>query len=83
MLLLDTLNQMIPSAVRATVISMNSLCVRAIFAALGPAVGYAIDGWGLSLVLLACGGVSLAVYTFVLLPLVFREILVGQPSRLD
>jgi hypothetical protein len=82
-LLLDALNQRIPSAIRATVMSMNSLCVRAIFAVFGPAVGYAIDGWGLSLVLLASGCLSFAVYAFVLLPLVLREIMVSQPSRLD
>jgi predicted MFS family arabinose efflux permease len=82
-LLLDALNQRIPSANRATIISMTSLCVRGIFAVLGPAVGYAIDGWGLALVLSVFSCLSFAIYVFLLLPLVLREIMVSQPSRLE
>src|SRR5438128_10111826 len=50
-LVLEALNDRIPSAFRATVISISQLGVRAFFCLLGPLVGYGIDAWGLPSVL--------------------------------
>ena len=44
-LFLESLNERISSAFRATVISMAQLGIRASFCLLGPLVGYGIDGW--------------------------------------
>jgi hypothetical protein len=52
---LNTLNEKLSSAFRATVISMAQLGTRAAFALVGPLVGYGIDAWGLSSVLSALG----------------------------
>jgi hypothetical protein len=72
-LFLDALNQRIPTAIRATVNSMASLCIRAIFSLLGPLVGYGIDGWGLSLVLAAAAVACSIAFVFLLLPLILRR----------
>jgi len=57
-LFLNAINERIASGVRATVISMASLGVRACFSLLGPLVGFGIDGWGLPWVLTAIGILS-------------------------
>ena len=44
-LFLESLNERISSAFRATVISLAQLEIRASFCLLGPLVGYGIDGW--------------------------------------
>ena len=72
-LFLDSLNEKIPSAFRATVISLSQLGIRASFFLLGPLVGSGIDGWGLPSVLSALGIVFSMAFVFLLLPLVLRE----------
>jgi hypothetical protein len=72
-LLLGALNERIASTMRATVISMASLSVRAAFSLLGPLVGYGIDFWGLSLVLAALGILYAIAFVVLLLPLIRRE----------
>jgi len=70
---LNTLNEKLSSAFRATVISMAQLGTRASFALVGPLAGYGIDAWGLSPVLSALGVVFAVVFVLLLLPLVLRE----------
>jgi MFS family permease len=72
-LFLNTLNEKISSAFRATVISMASLGTRASFCLLGPLVGYGIDVWGLPSVLSALGILFSTAFVVLLLPLVGRE----------
>lgn len=72
-LFLNALNEKIPSAFRATVISMANLGTRASFCLLGPLVGYGIDAWGLASVLWALGILSSIVFVFLLLPLIVPE----------
>jgi MFS family permease len=72
-LFLSALNERIASGMRATVLSMASLAVRASFSLLGPVVGYGIDGWGLSPVLAAIGAVYAIAFTVLLLPLILRD----------
>jgi hypothetical protein len=52
-LFLEALNERISSALRAIVISMANLAIRASFCLLGRLVGYGIDAWGLPAVLSA------------------------------
>jgi MFS family permease len=70
---LNTLNEKISSAFRATLISMAQLGTRASFALLGPLVGYGIDVRGLPSVLSALGVLFAVVFVVLLLPLVMRE----------
>jgi MFS family permease len=70
---LNTLNEKISSAFRATVISMAQMGTRASFALLGPIVGYGIDAWGLQSVLSALGVLFAIAFVLLLLPLVLRE----------
>jgi hypothetical protein len=72
-LFLETLNERISSAFRATVISLSQLGVRASFCLLGPLVGYGIDAWGLPPVLSALGTLFSIAFVCLLLPLVLRE----------
>jgi MFS family permease len=77
---LNTLNEKLSSAFRATVISMAQLGTRASFALVGPLVGYGIDAWGLSPVLSALGVVFAVVFVLLLLPLVLRETRLGRAA---
>jgi Major Facilitator Superfamily len=70
---LNTLNEKISSAFRATVISMAQMGTRASFALLGPLVGYGIDAGGLQSVLPALGVLFAIAFVLLLLPLVLRE----------
>jgi MFS family permease len=70
---LNTLNEKISSAFRATVISMAQMGTRASFALLGPLVGYGIDAWGLQSVLPALGVLFAIAFVLLLLPRVLRE----------
>jgi MFS transporter len=72
-LLMEALNERIPSAFRATVISLSQLGLRASFCLLGPLVGYGIDAWGLPSVLSALGILFSIVFVGLLLPLALRE----------
>jgi hypothetical protein len=79
-LFLEALNERISSAIRATVISMANLGIRASFCLLGPLVGYGIDAWGLPSVLSALGVLFSIAFACLLLPLVLRE---RAPSPAD
>lgn len=72
-LFLETLNERISSAFRATVISLAQLGIRASFCLLGPLVGYGIDAWGMPSVLSALGIVFSIGFVGLLVPLVLRE----------
>jgi len=72
-LFLDSLNEKISSAFRATVISLSQLGIRASFFLLGPLAGHGIDAWGLPSVLSALGILFSVAFVFLLLPLVLRE----------
>jgi MFS family permease len=72
-LFLQALNERISSALRATVISMANLGIRASFCLLGPLVGYGIDAWGLPSVLWALGILFSIAFVFLLLPLILLE----------
>lgn len=72
-LFMEALNERIPSAFRATVISLSQLGLRAFFCLLGPLVGYGIDAWGLPSVLSALGILFSIVFVGLLLPVALRE----------
>ena len=72
-LFMDALNERIPSAFRATVISLSQLGLRGSFCLLGPLVGYGIDAWGLPSVLSALGILFSIVFVGLLLPVAYRE----------
>ena len=72
-LFMEALNERIPSAFRATVISLSQLGLRASFCLLGPLVGYGIDTWGLPFVLSALGVLFSIAFVCLLLPLALRE----------
>jgi hypothetical protein len=73
-LFMEELNERIPSAFRATVISLSQLGLRASFCLLGPLVGHGIDAWGMPLVLSALGGLFSIVFVGLLLPLALRDV---------
>jgi MFS family permease len=75
-LFLNALNEKIPSAFRATVMSMAQLGTRASFALLGPLVGYGIDVWGLPSVLSALGILFSIVFVFLIVPLIVKAMVV-------
>jgi hypothetical protein len=81
-LFLETLNERISSAFRATVISLSQLGVRASFSLLGPLVGYGIDAWGLPSVLSALGILFSIAFVCLLLPLVLRETALSPADEL-
>jgi MFS family permease len=70
---MEALNERIPSAFRATVISLSQLGIRASFCLLGPLLGYGIDAWGLPSVLSALGILFSIAFVGLLLPLALRE----------
>jgi hypothetical protein len=72
-LFMEALNERIPSAFRATVISLSQLGLRGSFCLLGPLVGYGIDAWGLPSVLSALGILFSIVFVGLLLPVAYRE----------
>lgn len=72
-LLLNTMNEMISSGIRATVLSLSSLGVRAGFSVIGPVVEFGIDGWGLLSVMTALGLACAALFLLLVLPLTLKE----------
>jgi len=72
-LFMESLNERISSAFRATVISLSQMGIRAFFCLLGPLVGYGIDAWGLPSVLSALGILFSIAFVCLLLPLALRE----------
>jgi hypothetical protein len=81
-LFLEALNDRIPSAFRATVISLSQLGVRAGFCLLGLVVGHGIDAWGSPFVLSMLGVLFSIAFVCLLLPLVLREPALSAGDRL-
>jgi len=68
----EALNRRVPGDFRATVNSLVSLGVRALFIVTGPLLGYALDALGARWVLLALAAVFAPLLALVLVPLLAR-----------
>ncbi len=68
----EALNRRVPGNFRATVNSLVSLAVRAIFIGTGPLLGYALDSLGVNSTLLLLAAIFTPVIAVVLIPLVVR-----------
>ena len=68
----EALNRRVPGEFRATVNSLVSLGVRTIFIVTGPALGYALDSYGMSSTLLVLCAIFTPLMGLVLVPLVIR-----------
>ncbi len=68
----EALNRRVPGNFRATVNSLVSLAVRAIFIGTGPLLGYALDRLGVNSTLLLLAAIFTPVIAVVLIPLVVR-----------
>ena len=68
----EALNRRVPGEFRATVNSLVSLGVRAIFIVTGPVLGFALDSQGMSATLLALVAIFTPLMGLVLVPLVVR-----------
>jgi len=79
-LLKDAINWRTPGAIRATVLSLNSLLFRVGFAILGPLTGWTADHWGMSICLALLALVFALGWVLCMRPLL-KE--VGQIPRPD
>jgi MFS family permease len=68
----EALNRRVPGNFRATVNSLVSLAVRAIFIGTGPLLGYALDRFGVTSTLLTLLAIFTPVIAVVLIPLIAR-----------
>lgn len=68
----EALNRRVPGHFRATVNSMVSLAVRAVFIGTGPLLGYALDSVGVTSTLLWLAAIFAPLIAVVLIPLVVR-----------
>ena len=68
----EALNRRVPGDFRATVNSLVSLAVRAIFIVTGPVLGFALDRYGMQATLLGLVALFAPVAALVLVPLVLR-----------
>jgi MFS family permease len=68
----EALNRRVPGEFRATVNSLVSLGVRAIFIVTGPVLGFALDSQGMNSTLLALVAIFTPLMGLVLVPLVIR-----------
>ncbi len=68
----EALNRRVPGDFRATVNSLVSLAVRAVFIVTGPVLGFALDRYGVSATLLGLALVFTPLMGAVLVPLVLR-----------
>lgn len=68
----EALNRRVPGDFRATLNSLVSLCVRAVFIVTGPLLGYALDRLGVESTLLLLVAIFAPLITVVLIPLVVR-----------
>ncbi len=68
----EALNRRVPGHFRATVNSLVSLAVRAIFIGTGPLLGYALDRFGVTSTLFLLAAIFTPVIAVVLIPLVIR-----------
>jgi len=68
----EALNRRVPGHFRATVNSMVSLAVRAVFIGTGPLLGYALDSVGVTSTLLLLAAIFAPLIAVVLIPLLLR-----------
>lgn len=68
----EALNRRVPGNFRATVNSLVSLAVRAVFIGTGPLLGYALDRFGVTSTLLMLLAIFTPVIAVVLMPLIAR-----------
>lgn len=68
----EALNRRVPGNFRATVNSLVSLAVRAVFIGTGPLLGYALDRFGVTSTLLTLLAIFTPVIAVVLIPLIAR-----------
>ena len=68
----EALNRRVPGDFRATVNSLVSLCVRALFIVTGPALGWVMDEYGVHTALLVLGMLFAPLLSIVVMPLVAR-----------
>lgn len=68
----EALNRRVPGNFRATVNSLVSLAVRAVFIGTGPLLGYALDRFGVTSTLLMLLAIFTPVIAVVLIPLIAR-----------
>lgn len=68
----EALNRRVPGHFRATVNSVVSLAVRAVFIGTGPLLGYALDSVGVTSTLLLLAAIFAPLIAIVLVPLVLR-----------
>ena len=68
----EALNRRVPGHFRATVNSLVSLAVRAVFIGTGPLLGYALDSLGVTSTLLLLAAIFTPLMALVLIPLVVR-----------
>jgi hypothetical protein len=68
----EALNRRVPGDFRATVNSLVSLGVRAIFIVTGPVLGFSLDHYGMGSTLLVLGVVFTPLMGLVLVPLLLR-----------
>ena len=68
----EALNRRVPGDFRATVNSLVSLCVRAVFIVTGPVLGYTLDRLGVESALLLMAAIFTPLIAVVLIPLLTR-----------
>lgn len=79
-LLRDYVNLLIPSEMRATVLSVKSMLSRLLFSIVGPFIGWVNDWWSLSIALASAGVIFLVFGTITLL-FVFKNDGVGSKGE--
>lgn len=69
-ILVNALNRRVPSRIRATINSLNSLLFRLGFMVAGPVIGFVAQTYGIQAAMAILGGYSLLVLILVMLPLI-------------
>lgn len=79
-ILRDAINWRTPGAIRATVLSLQSLLFRVGFAVIGPVMGWSIDHLGTRASLNGLAGLFALAFVLVMLPLLKQVRLLGRPE---
>lgn len=79
-ILRDAINWRTPGAIRATVLSLQSLLFRVGFAVIGPVMGWSIDHLGTGASLNGLAGLFALAFVLVMLPLLRQVKLIGRPA---
>lgn len=69
----DYINVLIDSDVRATVLSLRNMCIRILFAFIGPLLGWLTDKLSLSDALMISGGIFMLLMLVVSIPILIRR----------